>query len=128
MKPRLILLFTADVDLQECLEEAIHGSSAVLLVARNLRDALEIILVKGRALDCAIVDIDQAFSGLTLLGGIEACRDPVLVIVIAAKAEHAKFARNRDKAMRFLRKPLPAGDLAAALTYPAEQQPRAVAA
>lgn len=128
MKPRLILLFTADADVQERIEDAIHGSSAVLLVARNLRDALEIILAKGGALDCAIVDIDQEFSGITLLGGIEACRDPVLVIVIAAKAEHAKFVTNRDKAMRFLKKPLPAGDLAAALTYSPERQPRPVAA
>jgi DNA-binding NtrC family response regulator len=128
MKPRVILLFTVDGSVQECLEEAIDNSSALVLVAHNLRDALEIIVTKGHALDCAIVDIDQEFSGITLLGGIEACRDPVLVIVIATNPACAKLVTDRDKAMRFLNKPLPPEVLAQALTYPVERPLRPVAA
>jgi hypothetical protein len=59
MKPRLLLLFTADAGAQQRLEEAPNGSSAVVLVARNLRGALKIISAKGHVFDCAIVSIPQ---------------------------------------------------------------------
>ena len=128
MKPPLILLFTADADVQQRLEEALHGSSAIVLVARNLRDALEIILAKGRALDCAIVDIDQEFGGITLLGALGAYRDRVSVIVIAANAKYAELVTAGREAMTFLEKPVSADILVAALVYPHEQRPRSVAA
>jgi DNA-binding NtrC family response regulator len=128
MRPSLILLFTADADVEQRLEEALHGSSVVVLVARNLRDALEIILAKGRALDCAIVDIDQEFGGITLLGALGAYRDRVAVIVIAASAKYAELATAGRESMTFLEKPVPAEVLVAALASPREQRPPPVAA
>jgi DNA-binding NtrC family response regulator len=128
MKARLIFLFTVDPRVQERLEQALHGSSAVVLVARNLRDALEIVSAKGDALDSAIVDIDQEFSGITLLGALGAYRDRLSVIVIAANAKYAELVIAGREAMTFFEKPVPAEVLAAALTYPPEQRPRPVAA
>jgi DNA-binding response OmpR family regulator len=127
-KPRLILLFTADPGVQERLEEALHGSSAIILVAHNLRDAIEIILAQGGAVECAIVDIEQEFSGITLLGALGAYRGRVSIIVIAANSADAELVIDRPEGMRFLTKPLSAGVLAAALTYRPERCPRPVAA
>jgi DNA-binding NtrC family response regulator len=128
MKPRLILLFTVDADVQQRLEEALHGSSAIVLVARNLRDALEIISAKGNALVSAVVDIDQEFSGITLLGALGAYRDRLSVIVIAANANYAELVTAGHEAMTFFEKPVPVEILAAALLYPPEQRRRPVAA
>lgn len=128
MKPRLILLFTVDPHVRTALEQALHGSSAIVLVARNLRDALEIVSAKGRELDCAIVDIGQEFSGISLLGALGAYRDRLSLVVIAANANYAETVTTGGDSMTFLEKPLPAELLAASLAYPPIRRPRLVAA
>jgi hypothetical protein len=59
MKPRQILSFTADTVGQQRPEEAVHAQSTVVLVARNLRDALEIISTEGDVLDRSVVSMPR---------------------------------------------------------------------
>jgi hypothetical protein len=56
MKPRLVLLYTHDRNFDRLLSGALVGTDAIVLIARSVGDALQIVSSRGRELDFAILD------------------------------------------------------------------------
>jgi hypothetical protein len=67
MKPRLVLLYTRDRNFDRVLKEALLGTRAAILIARNLDTVRKIVFRRGRELDLAILDFNQGFRGVTVL-------------------------------------------------------------
>ena len=107
--PRILLLYTRDRALDRLLAEALLGTSAIVLIARTVSDALQIACGRGRELDFAVVDIDQECRGMTLLSAVHTCYDALPILVTTARAEeqfHTLACANGARAC--LRKPLTA--------------------
>ena len=66
MKEPLILLFTRDGDFAESVREALSETGASVLVARDVRDGLQIVWQRGRELDFALMDFDDGCRGRTV--------------------------------------------------------------
>ena len=62
MKRRLFLLYTRDRNFDRVLSEALWGTGAVVLIARSVADALQIVCQRGRELDFALMDFDNRLS------------------------------------------------------------------
>ena len=59
MKEPLILLFTRDRDFALSVREAVSETGATVLVARDVRDGLQIVWQRGSELDFALMDFDD---------------------------------------------------------------------
>jgi DNA-binding NtrC family response regulator len=95
MKPRLILLFTPDRTFDQLVREAFFVTSAIVLIARNVADALQIVCQRGRELDFALLDFDGGCRGMTLLSAIHTCFEQLPVLVTTSRdAEHATRRRS----------------------------------
>src|SRR5712671_1512782 len=92
MKEPLILLFTRDGEFAQSVREAVSGTNAVVLVARDVRDGLQIVCQRGRELDFALMDFDDGCRGRTLLSAIHTCYDRLPIVVTNSDdAERARF-------------------------------------
>jgi DNA-binding NtrC family response regulator len=90
MKPRLVLLYTHDRNFDRVLSEALFGTDAIVLIARSVGDALQVISSRGRELDLAVMDFDGGCRGMTLLSAVHTCHQQLPVLVTTSKdAEHA---------------------------------------
>lgn len=80
---RLVLLYTRDDDLQKVVRQALLGTGTVLLIARTVEDALQIVCRRERELDVAIMAFSEDCHGITLLSAIHGCCEqlPTLVVV-----------------------------------------------
>ena len=67
MKSPLLLLFTRDGDFAQSVCEALSGTGTVVLIARDVRDGLQIVCQRGRELDFALMDFDYGSHGMALL-------------------------------------------------------------
>jgi hypothetical protein len=67
MKRRLALLDTRDHTFDRVLTEAVFRTEAVVLIARSLADALQIVSQRGGELDFAVMDFVGGSRGMTLL-------------------------------------------------------------
>ena len=98
MKPRLVLLYTRDRNFDRVLKEALLGTRAVVLIARNLDALRKIIFRRGRELDLAILDFNQGFRGMTVLNAVNGCYDKLPTLAVSSKGEGRAgalaFARN----------------------------------
>jgi DNA-binding NtrC family response regulator len=123
--PRTILLFTQDPGLDDLLAETLLGGSAVVLIARNVADALQIVCRRGRDLDLAVLDFHRGCRGMALLAAIHGCYEQLPILVTAAAdLEHVQAIACRHGARICLEKPLGAAQLAetiAALTTSSTQ-------
>jgi hypothetical protein len=92
MKSPLILLFTRDGDFTQSVRDALFGTGATVLVARDVRDGLQIVWQRGRELDFALMDFDDGCRGRTLLSAVHNCYERLpIVVTTSEKSEHASF-------------------------------------
>jgi len=125
MTPRLVLLYTRDSNFDRLLTEALVGTGVIVLVARGVADALQIVCRRGRELDLVVMDFNDGCRGMTLLSAIHTCYQTLPTLVITAKdLEHANGVAYANGARACLSKPLPAVRLANAIAdlYPAHAQ------
>ena len=113
MNMRLILVLTRDRDFEKILMEAVLATGpAVILVARTVGDALQIVCVRGRELDFAVIDFDDGCHGMTLLGALDTCRHELPVVAVASKdVYHAAAVAYANGVAACLAKPIGASDL-----------------
>jgi DNA-binding NtrC family response regulator len=129
MKRRLVLLYARDRNFDRVLTEALGGTGAVVLIARSVGDALQIVCRRGRELDFVILDFNDGCRGMTLLSAIHTCWDKLPTLVVASQdLEHTNAVAYANGARVCLNKPLPASMLANAICEAiAPDPPRAVA-
>jgi DNA-binding response OmpR family regulator len=117
MKRRLVLLYTRDHNFDEVLIEALLGKGAVVLIARTVGDALQIVCRRGRELDLAILDFNEGCRGMTLLSAIHTCHEKLPTLVVTSKdLEVAGALAYANGARVCLNKPVPPARLANAIS------------
>jgi DNA-binding response OmpR family regulator len=125
MKPRLVLLYTRDRSFDRLLSAALIGTGAIVLIARSVGDALQVVSSRGRELTFAILDFNDGCRGMTLLSAINTCYQQLPTLVVTAKeSEHANAVAYANGARVCLNKPLPSALLADAIEdlHPAHSQ------
>jgi DNA-binding response OmpR family regulator len=117
MKRRLVLLYTRDPNFDRVLTEALLDTGAVVLIARSVGDALQVVSSRGRELDFAILDFNDGCRGMTLLSAVHTCCEKLPTLVVTSKdSEHARAVAYANGARVWLNKPLPAALLANAIS------------
>jgi DNA-binding response OmpR family regulator len=117
MKRRLVLLYTRDPNFDRVLTEALLGTGAIVLIARSVGDALQVVSSRGRELDFAILDFNDGCRGMTLLSAVHTCFEKLPTLVVTSKdSEHASAVAYANGARVWLNKPLPAVLLANAIS------------
>ncbi len=112
MNSRLVLLLTHDRNFERLLAEALLDHGAVMLIARNVGDALQIVCARGREFDFAVIDFDDGCHGMTLLSAINTCRPELPIIVVTSgDAYHAAALAYANGAAVCLAKPISAAEL-----------------
>jgi DNA-binding NtrC family response regulator len=116
MKSPLILLFTRDGDFAQSVREALSQTHAVMLIARDVRDGLQIVCQRGRELDSALMDFDDGCRGMTLLSAVHTCYEQLPIVVTTSEdAKHACSLAYANGARVCLKKPLSAAGFAKAI-------------
>src|SRR5437016_14642331 len=116
MKLQLILLFTRGGDFAQSVREASYETGATVLVARDVRDALQIVWQLGRELDFALMDFDDGCRGRILLSAVHNCYERLpIVVTTSEKAKHASFLAYANGARTCLKKPLSPASFAKAI-------------
>jgi DNA-binding response OmpR family regulator len=114
--PRVILLFTRDRAIDEAVAAALLGSSAIILIARTVSDAIQIVCGRGRELDLAIFDVDEECRGMTLLSAVHTCYGELPVLITTARDEEQfRTLAYANGARACLRKPFATVALADAI-------------
>ena len=110
--PRVILLFTCDRALDGMVAEALLGSSAIVLITRNVTDALQIVCGRGRELDLAVLDLDSECRGMTLLSAVHTCfSDLPVLITTTCDEQRLRTLAYANGARACLNKPFPLATL-----------------
>jgi len=116
MKPSVILLFTRDRSFDQVVTEALSEARAVVLIARSVADALQILCQRGRELDFALLDFDDGCRGMTLLSAVHTCYQHLPILVTTWKdADHVNAIAYANGAKVCFNKPVPAAHLANAI-------------
>ena len=116
MKSPLILLFTRDAEFAQSVCEALFETGAMVLMARDVRDGLQIVWQRGRELDSALMDLDDGSRGMALLSAVHTCYEQLPVVVTtSANAERACSLACANGARTCLKKPLSAAGFAKAI-------------
>ena len=116
MKSPLILLVTRNGDFAQSVRDALFGTGATVLIARDVRDGLQIVCQCGRELDSAWMDFDDGCRGRILLSAVHNCYERLTIVVTTSeKAEHASFLAYANGARTCLKKPLSVAVLAEAI-------------
>jgi DNA-binding response OmpR family regulator len=116
VKSPLILLFTRDGYFAQSVGEALSGTGGIVLIARDVRDGLQIVCQRGRELDFALMDFDDGCRGMTLLSAVNTCYERLPIVVTTSEdAEHARSLAYANGALVCLSKPLSAALLAKAI-------------
>src|SRR6266542_5458806 len=116
MKSPLILLFTRDGDFAQSVRNMLFETGATVLIARDVRDGLQIVYQCGRELDSAWMDFDDGCRGRTLLSAVHNCYERLpIVVTTSEKTEHACFLAYANGARTWLKKPLSAASFAKAM-------------
>jgi DNA-binding response OmpR family regulator len=118
MKSPLVLLFTRDGDFAQSVCEAVSGTGTVVLIARDVRDGLQIVCQRGRELDFALMDFDDGSHGMALLSAVHTCYEQLPILVTASEdAEHTSSLAYANGARTYLEKPLSAAGFAKVISY-----------
>jgi DNA-binding response OmpR family regulator len=116
MKPRLVLLYTRDHTFDRVLAGALFGTGSIILIARSVGDALQIVCRRGRELNFAVLDFNDGCRGMALLSALHTCCEKLPTLVIISKdLEHASAVAYANGARVCLTKPLPGAMLANAI-------------
>jgi DNA-binding response OmpR family regulator len=114
MQPQ-VLLYTRDRAFDRLVREALSGTNAVVLIARTVRDALQIVCKRGRGLDFALMDFDGGCRGMTLLSAVHTCFEHLPILVTTSEdTVHASAIAYANGARSCLTKPRHASMLSAA--------------
>jgi CheY-like chemotaxis protein len=129
MKPKLVLLYTRDRGFDGLLGEALSGTDAIVLIARTVAEALQIICDRGRELAFALMDFDGGCRGLTVLSAIHTCFEQLPIMVTTSKdADHVTAVAYANGARACLNKPFRSAGLASAIATVMAPAPRLVSA
>ena len=129
MKSPLILLLTCDESFAEAVRQALIGTGAIVLIARDVSDGLQIVSQRGRELDFALMDFDNGCHGMTLLCAVHTCFEQLPILVATSKdAEHRNPVACANGARACLNKPLPPAQIAGAISQLTRPDHQAVAA
>src|SRR5258705_5584972 len=113
MKPRIVLLYTCDQNFDRVLTEALYGTGTIILIARSVSDALQIVCRRGSELDFAMIDFNDGCRGMTLVSALHTCHQQLSILVTtSADAEHSTAVAYANGARACLNKPLQAPMLA----------------
>jgi CheY-like chemotaxis protein len=116
MESPLILLFTRDGEFAQSVREALFETGAIVLIARDVRDGLQIVCQRGRELDSALMDFDDGCRGMTLLSAVHTCYERLPIVVTTSEdAEPASSLAYANGARTCLRKPLSTAGFAKAI-------------
>lgn len=99
------------------------GTGTLLLIARTVEDALQIVDRRGRDLDVAIIAFSEACHGITLLSAIHGCCEQLpTLVVVDEDSEQASTLAYANGARFCLSEPVSPVELANAI---ADLQPSA---
>jgi len=113
---RLVLLYTRDDDFQEIVRQALRDTGTIVLVARTVEEALQIVCRRKRELDVAIMSFNEECRGITLLSAIRGCCEQLPTLVVVDKdSEQARALAYANGARFCLSKPVSALGLANAI-------------
>jgi DNA-binding response OmpR family regulator len=111
-----VLLFTSDLTFDQMVSEALLETGAVLLTARNVAQALQLVSKRGRELNLAVMDFEEGCRGMTLLSAIHTCYEQLPILVTTSgDAGHATAVAYANGARRCLTKPRHVSTLTAAI-------------
>jgi DNA-binding NtrC family response regulator len=129
MKRRLVLLYTRDRNFDRVLSEALFATGAIVLIARSVGDALQVVSSRGRELDIAILDFNNGCRGMTLLSAVHTCHPQLPILVTTSEdAEHATAVAHANGARACLNKPIPPARIADAISQLSRPHQQLVAA
>jgi len=113
---RLVLLHTRDDDFQKVVRKAFSGTGTIVLIARTVEEALQIVCRRRRELDVAIVSFDADCRGITLLRAIRDCCEQLPTLVVVDKdSEQSRALACANGARSCLSKRVSAVELANAI-------------
>jgi len=113
---RLVLLYTRDEDFKTVVRQALWDTGTVLLTARTVEEALQIVCRRKRELDAAIMAFNEDCRGMTLLGAIHGCCEQLPPLVVFDKdSEQARALAYAIGARFCLSKPVSPVQLANAI-------------
>jgi CheY-like chemotaxis protein len=116
MTPPIILLFTCDLTFDQMVSEALLKTGAVVLTARNVAEALQLVSQRGRELSLALMDFEEGCRGMTLLSAIHTCYQQLPILVTTSNdASHAKAVAYANGARVCLNKPVSPAQLASTI-------------
>ena len=128
MTPPIILLFTCDPTFDQMVSEALVETGAIVLTARNVAQALQLVSKRGRELSLALMDFEGGCRGMTLLSAIHTCYQELPILVTTSNdASHAKAVACANGARVCLNKPVSAAQLASTIED-LQQAPASLAA
>ncbi len=110
-----VLLLTHDREFEKLLREALRESDSIVLVARDIDDALQIVCTRGAELDLAVIDRDDG-HGINLLSAINACQRELPIVVMTSRdAYHCAALAYANGAAACVAKPITATELQLAI-------------
>jgi CheY-like chemotaxis protein len=113
---RLVLLYTRDDDFQKVVRQALWDTGTILLIARTVEEALQIVCRRKRELDVAIMAFNEDCRGITLLGAIQdCCEDLPTLVVVDKDSEQARALAYANGARSCLSRPVTPVELANAI-------------
>lgn len=113
---RLVLLYTRDDDFQKVVRQALQDTGTILLIARTVEEALQIVCRRERELDVAIMAFNEDCRGITLLGAIHGCcKQLPTLVVVDRDSEQARALAYANGARFCLSKPVSPVDVANAI-------------
>ncbi len=131
MKAPVILLLTRDPRVEILFAKALlvkGRDRAVVLVTRNIDDALQTICTRGAELDLAVIDFDDGCHGMTLLSAMHMLREELpIMVLISSDTYRAAALAYANGAAACLAKPLTADELALSIREPRESKRQLVA-
>jgi DNA-binding NtrC family response regulator len=109
-RAQIALLLTRDRTLEKSLSEALHNP--VILMARDIDEALQIMAVHSDELSLVVIDFDDGCHGMTLLSPIKNCLEKLPVIVATSSdTYHAAAVAYANGAAACLAKPITTAEL-----------------
>ena len=105
-----VVPLTRDRTLEKSLSEALHNP--VILMARDIDEALQIIATHSDELSLVVIDFDDGCHGMTLLSAIKNCLEKLPVIVATSNdTYHAAAVAYANGAAACLAKPITTAEL-----------------
>ena len=100
-----VVLLTRDRTLEKSLSEALHNP--VILISRDIDEALQIMAVHSDELSLVVIDFDDGCHGMTLLSAIKNCLEKLPVIVATSNdTYHVAAVAYANGAAACLAKPI----------------------